>query len=1854
MKTRKFIINLLLCLCIVVTFFAIGCGCTQSQPNSSSNDDIPTEEGLLFAFDDMDDLYKVKFVNGGYETVQSLDVNEKEEYVSQGSGSLQVNYHKGEKPKIMIHKENLLMPDLDFLSLKTISVDIFNPQRRDVNITISLIKSGKSVICSQTAVADGQVWSTIEFPINAVVMNYSAESVIGVMLEFDVAIEASYYVDNMRVELGNVISEEDKAYTTEIEKLTQDINELPAKLTLSDESKLMELVNRYEAIPSEYRGAVSNYDVLNNAVLNYISVAMEAEKTEDSQPAFYYDKFFGLYQIQRSNTYNTDVTYSYSTEKKYNDEAGSLKISMDGSEWTSLWMISSANFKSYDYVTFAIYNDSDYDVVMWVTWRQRFIALKNQWTEISLPATNWSGGSGVDELDFTSYVDDKHEAAGAPNKGDLYFSRITLFSLQGLDGYRQELLPPTSYAVTDNATATVSGKFANVSVAETDEVVLQLQKPTGKEKINVSQVAYMNVIVPEATTLTALDVNGKAVKVISLTKGRNCVELVQSVYDQTVAFSFMGMNGKNYQFGTTYVCKTRQKNVAKLFIQDDALPLASNMQFEDIIDVLDYINTYTLVDATTRQALKIDYPTLHEEIQAKVETVGECLQSYAAQISTLDELIELAEAYKEYLTISIFSNIQMVNEAIVNTTDSYIEQLPPVSQIGSTVSAELAEQVVALKKVFNALSINQIKALRNADTWETFTEEYNKIPYMAFDYSNEEYKQYFALGSEVGDIINSVYGTTKGSISIVENATYGKVMQVDFEQAGDPTTQISFRLSGREAWEQKLLGYDKIIFYVYNPLPTETGAYLRIATGDWGVSSSFVGATGANYALTYGWNKVEMVVGEFTKLPENGGQLYFFFANKVNKKFDTTEETILISNFYGIVEAGRNNLNSLVVENIQSLILSITDTTSAEEISEIKAAYNALVESDKAYVSSEAKERLLTAEERIASALNAEIDNLANVESLENEAIELKIDALEKTYQNLSDEAKLTVNYAKLLAYKQSYFEKVFQDLPNVAEAEYEEILSAVENVERVYNKYIAENDSTDIVAYKTQFAERIISELPDLTNITVWQTHITEKIHVVKDLSAVLDSTAIENYADFEAYCVEYNKRIVVKADMQAWTASNNETLGSSFELASETAPQGITAEVLKVKTTASGYPSLPFLYSNGLAWEDYSWTNPPLADNSYNELYGAYVSLWVKAIDAPVSIDVFTMNNAWQFRNQVITITPQDGWVKIVVKLNGDNRVESSTTGYGYLAGIRTVEVDENGELVVTNSSNSPKFKAGSFLMTDLRLWLYDPTQQIETERNDASNQNIARVISLINALPNQITATQVNDVVEARKAYNALLETEQALITNYQTLVLAEAQFVNVFDELVAALPNINDVSCVTQTLMGKVEQAETVYAALTETQKLEKEDSYNTLVALKEHLESLPYALLDMSNEIDRATFSTDRFKGTDVLTTTMSATLATEQDATYGEVLSLTDIAVSGTYSRVNFRNGDQDGAKWKERIKGYDCIVFYVYSSASCSLRYDRGDWSSMYEIDSSQFTSDQAKKTAITGGQWNKIVLTYGQFYSMVHYNDGDFGGVYFYFTTDLTGGSLKFSNFYGVSEDSVDDIDANFVNSLQAKIDALKDTSTNEEWDATLNAYMVASKEVKAQLTNTAKLAEKITLKKVDLTTLNASKNSTIGGVYTASNESAPTGVAATEVIDVNFTGDEGFQSMPFLYSNDKAQADYDWASNPLLDNGTTGTYYHTYVSFYVKADKETTIQVFTMNDGWERRKYNTTVTAEDGWVQVIVGLNDGESLGDTTTGYSYLAGIRVVDADGKVAAGAFSICELTFWSANPSTLI
>ena len=95
-----------------------------------------------------------------------------------------------------------------------------------------------------------------------------------------------------------------------------------------------------------------------------------------------------------------------------------------------------------------------------------------------------------------------------------------------------------------------------------------------------------------------------------------------------------------------------------------------------------------------------------------------------------------------------------------------------------------------------------------------------------------------------------------------------------------------------------------------------------------------------------------------------------------------------------------------------------------------------------------------------------------------------------------------------------------------------------------------------------------------------------------------------------------------------------------------------------------------------------------------------------------------------------------------------------------------------------------------------------------------------------------------------------------------------------------------------------------------------------------------------------------------------------------------------------------------------------------------------------MCEIDNGQFTVDQAKNTAITGGQWNKIVLTYGQFYSMVHYNDAGFGGVYFYFTTNLTGGGLKISNFYGYSVEGLALAEQPIVNETIAKITALPNT--------------------------------------------------------------------------------------------------------------------------------------------------------------------------------------------------------------------
>ena len=130
---------------------------------------------------------------------------------------------------------------------------------------------------------------------------------------------------------------------------------------------------------------------------------------------------------------------------------------------------------------------------------------------------------------------------------------------------------------------------------------------------------------------------------------------------------------------------------------------------------------------------------------------------------------------------------------------------------------------------------------------------------------------------------------------------------------------------------------------------------------------------------------------------------------------------------------------------------------------------------------------------------------------------------------------------------------------------------------------------------------------------------------------------------------------------------------------------------------------------------------------------------------------------------------------------------------------------------------------------------------------EQAAADHAAADEVIAKINAIGEvEYTEASKTKIDAAREAYNALTDTQKALVTNYETLSAAEARYAELkaaaeqaaadhaaADEVIAKINAIGEVEY-TAACKAKIDEARTVYDALTDTQKVLVEN-YDTLTA-----------------------------------------------------------------------------------------------------------------------------------------------------------------------------------------------------------------------------------------------------------------------------------------------------------------------------------------------------------------------------------------------------------------------------------
>ena len=151
------------------------------------------------------------------------------------------------------------------------------------------------------------------------------------------------------------------AITSRASEIVKRIDLLPETLTDGDMNAVDSIFRSYEVATAENRNGVTNYADFANKVKGYYSTKYPTTSNENK--AYLFDSPYGERQIQ--STYGTNgpetvaLTASFTSEKSYGGEGGSLKVTSTGDAWNMMVYFGFSEIDLYGYtkLTFYVYYD---------------------------------------------------------------------------------------------------------------------------------------------------------------------------------------------------------------------------------------------------------------------------------------------------------------------------------------------------------------------------------------------------------------------------------------------------------------------------------------------------------------------------------------------------------------------------------------------------------------------------------------------------------------------------------------------------------------------------------------------------------------------------------------------------------------------------------------------------------------------------------------------------------------------------------------------------------------------------------------------------------------------------------------------------------------------------------------------------------------------------------------------------------------------------------------------------------------------------------------------------------------------------------------------------------------------------------------------------------------------------------------------------------------------------------------------------------------------------------------------------------------------------------------------------------
>lgn len=418
---RKFLLATLSILSMSCLALGVACSGGEESSSTSVQEEKPESEiVLLNGFNRYQDVAVIYLDPATFDG--SMKLNEDAAYIVEGEGSYKcyINATQANQPNLAFSAATLKN---DVTDVTEFGLYIYNDNDYAFDVIITAY-AGDTVVCAPVATAEVGA-NNLVFPINRALVQKTGKVITEYSISFSgVKSESTMYLDNFYVKTT-------KDPVVLPDAVTAVINAIDAFTDTTPRETVESVIAQYNALSAEDKQCVTNYERLNSMIMPYWLTDLAQAQKDDPKTLLYFDCSFGPLQIK--STTSGVSSYSYSTDMKYGDENGSLKVdfAVTSTNWVNI-ITTATTLIEEEFIEFYVYNDSDQYKAMCVGWNvpsnsndESYMILEPKtWTKIvskSTDLTNSGGSSGAFEICGLSDLTDRR--ASAPD-GTVYISSV--------------------------------------------------------------------------------------------------------------------------------------------------------------------------------------------------------------------------------------------------------------------------------------------------------------------------------------------------------------------------------------------------------------------------------------------------------------------------------------------------------------------------------------------------------------------------------------------------------------------------------------------------------------------------------------------------------------------------------------------------------------------------------------------------------------------------------------------------------------------------------------------------------------------------------------------------------------------------------------------------------------------------------------------------------------------------------------------------------------------------------------------------------------------------------------------------------------------------------------------------------------------------------------------------------------------------------------------------------------------------------------------------------------------------------------------------------------------------------------